>query len=147
MRFQIGDVVHLIDGIDYNGNSLTYTEGVNTEIIGYEKDQYCVRDFHRPVEGDEIQKLIMTNAEKCKKYENKLSLYNRIVFIKTGSLTFEKVTIQYYSFEYEDFIYIENKYHLRTGRFWFTLLDAYKVCYEEMVYKMRDICKITTGTN
>lgn len=146
MKFQIGDVVRLIDGIDYNGNSLTYSVGFDTEIIGYEKDRYYVRNFYRPVEEDEIQELVMTNAEKCKKYEDKLSLYGQIVFIRTGSLTFEKVMIRYYSFEYEDFMYIENEYHFRTGRFWVTLLDAYKESYEEMVYKMRDIRKISNYT-
>lgn len=143
MKFQIGDVVRLMDGIDYNGNSLTYSEGVNTEIIGYEEYQYRVRNFYRSVKEDEIQKLVMTNAEKCKRYGDKLSLYNQIVFIRTGSLTFEEVVIRYYSFEYDDFMYIENEQHFGTGRFWSTLLDAYKECYEEMVDKLQVICKIS----
>lgn len=144
-KFQIGDVVRLKDGIDYNGNSLSYQVGITTEILGYEKDRYRVQNFYRVVEEDEIEKLVMTNAEKCEKYRGRLSLYNQIVVIRKDSLTFEEVTIRYYSFEYKDFMYIdENEHHYQVGRFWLTLLDAYKMCYEEIISRMLEIHK-TSG--
>ena len=39
MKYQIGDIVRLKDGIDYNGNSLTFQEGYNVEVIGYVNNQ------------------------------------------------------------------------------------------------------------
>lgn len=147
MKFQIGDVVHLIDGVDYDsGNSMSFVEGYDVEIIGYKEDKYLIRDFYRPVEESEIERLVVSNSEKCVQYENELSLYNAIVYIKTGSLTFKEVTIRYYSFQFKDFMYVfedRDKTHCRTGEFWHTLLDAYKTNYEKLVHKMRDIQKLT----
>jgi len=150
MKYQIGDVVHLINGIDYNGDSLTYTDGVDTEILGYNKEHYTIRNFWRPVTEEEIEKLVITNIEKCKQYEKELSFYNREVFIQIGSLTFEKVTIKYYSFEYHNFMYIDTcsdePHHFRIEKFWDTELAAYKEAYEKIVQNMRVIHNLTNYT-
>ena len=147
MKYQIGDIVHLIDGIDYNGDSLTYTDGVDTEILGYNKEHhYTIRNFWRPVTEEEIEKLVITNAQKCEQYEKELSFYNREVFIQMGSSIFEKVTIQYYNFEYHNFMYIEIRsdepHHFRIGEFWDTELSAYKNYCKKLLQKIKDIQEV-----
>jgi hypothetical protein len=135
VKYFVGDVIKLKDGLDYTGNSLSYQEGKIVEIMKIIKFNgnflYEVRNFYRDVKEDEIEKLIYTNKEKWEKFIDKLNLIGTTVFVFEWN--YEKKTYEihrkklaYFDFNYNDFTYKEGNNYYCIGEFYLSELEAWK---------------------
>jgi len=84
VKYNIGDVVKIVDAPDYNGDSLSYYDGLAFEIknIALEGGIFCYKlnGFYRSVTEKEIEKLIFSCSEKFEKFNKEFSLVGNPIF-------------------------------------------------------------------
>lgn len=145
MKYSIGDVIKIVDGIDYNGDSSTYFPGEKYEISDYDGNgKYLLIGFYRLVEESEIECLVIGVEEKCRKYKKELSMYNQSVFILSYEDDFKFVLIHHFSFERECFVYewkdeMNWIHYLDISKYWKDELTAYRECYRELRERLNNI--------
>ncbi len=146
--YYVGDVVKLCDGLDYDsGNSCSYQDGLKTEILKIKDGRYYVYRFYRPVEKDEIEKLVYTNAQKQERFSKLIEKIGDIIWVTRNEeniLVYKPYKIHGFDFEYEEYMIEYGKRNLcRSGTDGpFSELEAWKretMELRDRIKKIREI--------
>jgi hypothetical protein len=142
-EYNIGDIIKTVDGIGYNGDSLSYRDGWIAEIIDvlYENGKVLYKlksGVSYMLDSDDIEKRLFTVIQKLKKYGKILKFvgFSGYLVHKDGEV--EKIKII-------DYDYSEEKYIIKSKSFegtpfeymqlFINELDAYKVGHNILLKK------------